>query len=223
MIDHSLLKPDVTLGDLQAFAGVCREYAFRCACVNSCHTATMAELLEGSGVLVAPTVGFPLGAAATTAKAAEAHHARESGAGEVDMVINIGLLKSGQVDAVREDIQAVVDAVQGLPVKVILENCYLTDEEKVLGCRLAIQAGARFVKTSTGFGSGGATVEDVALMHREVSGAGLQVKAAGGIRDLDAALAMVGAGASRLGVSAGDQLADEFARRYPDGWQAPTG
>lgn len=217
MIDQALLKPDVTLEDLAAFAETCRTYQFKLACVNSCHVAALNRLLEGSGVLVGATVGFPFGTASSEAKCAEAHAAIADGADELDMVINIGLLRSGKEAAVRADIAGVVRQAQGHPVKVILENCYLTDEQKRLGCRLVVEAGAQFAKTSTGLATGGATVEDVALMREATTGTPVHIKAAGGIRDAATALAMIRAGASRLGISTGDRIADEFRSLYPEG------
>lgn len=223
MIDHSLLRADTTLADLEEFAAVCADRGFQGACVNSCYVARLVELLRGSGVCVVATVGFPLGACAPGVKQAEAEEACAKGAGEVDMVLNVGLLRSGAAGQVKSDIAGVVRACSTVPVKVILETCYLTDEEKRLGCTLAVEAGAGWVKTSTGFGAAGATPADVALMHQAAAGSGVRVKAAGGIRDVKTALAMVGAGARRLGVSAGDRLVDEFRQLYPHGCELPTG
>lgn len=222
MMDHSLLSAHATLDELAHFAATCRKYRFKSACINSGHTAEMVSRLEGSGVLVGVTVGFPLGACATDVKVAEAALARQHGANEVDMVINVGLLKSGEHHKTHQDIAAVVNAVEGLTVKVILENCYLTDDEKRTGCRISAQAGAAFAKTSTGFGTGGATVEDVLLMRGALAATDVQIKAAGGIRTVETALDMIRAGATRLGVSAGHTIADEFKRLYPHGCDVPS-
>jgi deoxyribose-phosphate aldolase len=182
---------------------LCREAAdngFATVCVNGAYTAIASESLKGSGVGTCVVVGFPLGAGTTEAKAAETADAVASGADEVDMVINIGMLQAEEYEYVERDIRAVVEAAAGRTVKVIIEACYLTDGQKVQACLLSEKAGAHFVKTSTGFGPSGATVEDVALMKRTVPS--LKVKAAGGIRDTAAAMAMVNAGADRIGASA---------------------
>jgi len=200
-IDHTLLKPDATE---EAVGKLCREaleHCFASVCVNPCHVEYCARLLRGSSVEVCTVVGFPLGATTSAVKAYEAAEAVRRGATEIDMVINIGYLKGGQYSRVMEDIRAVVQAAEGKCVKVIIEAALLTDEEKVAACALAREAGADFVKTSTGFASGGATVEDVALMRRVV-GAEMGVKAAGGIRDAETAEAMLRAGANRIGASA---------------------
>lgn len=202
MIDHTLLKPDATEDDISRLCQEAIEYGFVSVCVNPVWVPFAAELLAGTGVKVCTVVGFPLGANLKDTKAFEARAAVEDGATEVDMVINVGALKSGDHDAVFEDIQSVVEAVGSeVVVKVILETALLTDEEKVTACRLAKDAGAHFVKTSTGFGPGGATEDDVALMRRTV-GDEMGVKASGGIRDAETAMRMIAAGASRLGCSA---------------------
>jgi len=200
MIDHSLLRPNATLEELKK---VCREaidYGFKTVCINPVFVAEAASLLKGTHVLVCSVVGFPFGTHSPQTKAFEASEVIRLGAREVDMVIRVGALKDKKDREVVEDIRAVVDAAKGCPVKVILETCYLTDEEKIRGCRLVLEAGASFVKTSTGFASGGATVEDIKLMRRTVGGS-FGVKAAGGIRALEDALKMIEAGASRLGTS----------------------
>ena len=177
--------------------------------MNSCWVPLASELLAGTDVKVCTVVGFPLGAASGKAKAAEAADAVKQGAAEIDMVMNIGMLKSGMLDDVKEDIQEVRDAVKGKTLKVIIETCLLTDEEKREACRLAAEAGADFVKTSTGFSTGGATVHDVALMKEAVAPYGLKVKASGGIRNYRDAKAMIDAGADRIGASAGIAIVKE--------------
>jgi len=201
MIDHSLLKPQSTREDLKT---LCREavaHGFKAVCVNPVHVADAATLLQGENPLVCSVVGFPFGTHTPAAKAAETAEVIRLGAREVDMVLRVGALKEGRDDEAEEDIAAVVRAAGGCPVKVILETCYLTEEEKVRGCLLAVKAGAAFVKTSTGYGSAGATVADLRLMRKTV-GDEIGVKAAGGIRTLADALAMIDAGANRIGASA---------------------
>ncbi len=207
-IDHTVLKPDATEADLRKLCAEAAEYHFATVAINSCWTALAHELLEGTGVGISTCIGFPLGAACTSAKAAEAAAAVADGTTEIDMVINIGKLKDGEDDFVRDDIAAVVNAAPGVPVKVIIECCLLTDEEKVRACELSVEAGAAFVKTSTGFSTGGATVEDVALMRKTV-GDRCKVKAAGGVHNRDEALAMIEAGADRIGASAGIAICAE--------------
>lgn len=201
-IDHTLLKPDATHEQIVKLCEEAKEYSFASVCVNPTNVSLASSVLKGTPVKVCTVIGFPLGATTPTAKAIECRDAIANGASEVDMVINVGALKSGDYDLVRRDIEAVVDAARGNAlVKVILETALLTDEEKVKGCLLAKLAGADFVKTSTGFGPGGATVEDIRLM-RKVVGPDMGVKASGGIRDYEAARRMVEAGASRIGASA---------------------
>lgn len=207
-IDHTQLSAAATPAQIEKLCEEAKKYHFASVCVNTCYVPLCASLLEGSGVNVCTVVGFPLGAMATEPKAHEAAWAVGNGAVEVDMVINIGRLKCGDYDYVLQDIKAVKDACDGRLLKVILENCLLTDEEKEKACELSVKAGADYVKTSTGFSTGGATVEDVALMRRCV-GAALGVKAAGGIRDRDTAKAMIAAGASRLGCSAGVKIVED--------------
>jgi deoxyribose-phosphate aldolase len=200
-IDHTLLKPEARAEDVVKVAQEARQHGFATVCVNSAHVATAARILEGSSTVPIAVVGFPLGAALPSAKAFEAREAIRAGAKEIDMVINLGALKAHDYQAVLQDIAAVVEASAPLPVKVILETAQLTEEEKVLACALSKAAGAAFVKTSTGFGPGGATAEDVALMRRVV-GEEVGVKASGGIRSSDDAMKMLRAGANRLGASA---------------------
>ena len=206
MIDHTVLKPQTTEADVRKLCAEAAEYGFASVCVNPCWVSLCAELLQDTPVDVCTVIGFPLGANTPAVKAFEAAEAIAQGATEVDMVLNVGAMKDGKHDLVREDIAAVVEAAKGKAlVKVILETCLLNDEEKRAACRLAKEAGADYVKTSTGFSTGGATVEDIALMRTEV-GADMGVKASGGIRDYAAAKAMVQAGASRIGASAGVQI-----------------
>lgn len=202
LIDHTLLKPDATRAEIEQLSAEAVQYCFATVCVNPYWIRLAAEKVRGSGVGVATVCGFPLGATPSEVKAYEAARAVRDGATEVDMVINIGELKSGNQKLVERDIRAVVEAAgPRAPVKVIIETALLTREEKITACRLAKAARAAYVKTSTGFAKGGATIEDVRLM-REVVGEDLGVKASGGIRELDTALQMVEAGASRLGTSA---------------------
>ncbi|NLM72592.1 MAG: deoxyribose-phosphate aldolase [Clostridiaceae bacterium] len=201
MIDHTILKADATRDQVIKVCQEALEHGFASVCVNTCHVKLVSEQLKGSNVKTCVTVGFPLGAMSTAAKAFEAKDAVLNGAHEVDMVINVGALKDKDYDFVENDIRAVVDAVEGkAEVKVIIETCLLTDEEKVMACKLAQKAGAHFVKTSTGFSTGGATEEDIALMRKTV-GNTMKVKASGGIRDYETAIKMVNAGADRIGAS----------------------
>lgn len=202
MIDHTLLKPDATAEMIVDLCNEAKEYKFFSVCVNPYYVKLAKDELKGSSVKVATVIGFPLGSTPKEVKAFEAVEAMENGADELDMVINIGALKSKDYDTVKEDIKAVVDAAKGKAlVKVIIETCLLNDEEKVKACEISEEAGADFVKTSTGFSTGGATVEDVKLMRKTV-GDRLGVKASGGIRDYDTVKKMIKAGASRIGASA---------------------
>ena len=205
-IDHTLLKADATEGQIKKICDEARDYGFASVCVNSCYAKLVAEELAGSGVKTCCVVGFPLGAMSTAAKASETSIAVSDGAEEIDMVIPVGAAKDGRWDIVEQDIAAVCAAAHGAErpalVKVIIETCLLTDQEKAEACLAAKRAGADFVKTSTGFSKAGATVEDVRLM-RETVGPEMGVKAAGGIRDYQTALAMIEAGATRIGASAG--------------------
>jgi deoxyribose-phosphate aldolase len=207
MIDHTLLKPAATRGQIAKLCQEGRTHHFASVCVNPVHVKQCAELLEGSDVAVCTVAGFPLGATPTEVKVFEALRAIHDGATEVDMVINIGALKGGHLDLVREDIAALARACQASDamLKVIIEAALLTDDEKTAACQLAQAAGADFVKTSTGFGPGGATLEDVALM-RSVVGPEMGVKAAGGIHSYEEAVAMIEAGASRIGASRGVEI-----------------
>lgn len=210
MIDHTVLKPEATRADLERLCSESLQYEFCAVCINPVWVAFAKQRLMGSQIRVATVVGFPLGANATHLKAEETRHAVEDGADEIDMVMQVGMLKSGDDSKVRHDIEAVVHAGAGRPVKVILECALLTDDEKVRACRLAMDAGAAFVKTATGFcAAGGAKTEDVRLM-RETVGGKLGVKAAGGIRTLPQALAMIEAGAGRLGLSASVAIVNEL-------------
>lgn len=207
-IDHTNLKPTATPEDIEKLCAEARQFGFKAVCVNSCYVALASELLKGSDVLVCAVAGFPLGAMSTAAKKFEAEQAVKDGAGEIDMVMNIGLAKDGDWKGIEEDILAVKQAARGAVLKVIIETCYLTDEEKIAACEAAVRAGAEFVKTSTGFGPAGATIEDVRLMKKAVEGKAL-VKAAGGVRDKATALAMIEAGADRLGTSNGVAIIQE--------------
>lgn len=201
--DHTLLKAEAKPVDIEKLCAEAKEYDFYSVCVNSCYVEEAAKLLKGTDVKIAAVVGFPLGACTTETKAFETEEACRGGASEVDMVLNVGMLKAGRDSYVEEDIRAVVRAAgkYNAIVKVILETCLLTDEEVVKACNLSKTAGAHFVKTSTGFSSGGATVHHVSLMKKTV-GEALQVKASGGIRDYETAKAMIDAGADRIGASA---------------------
>ncbi len=202
-IDHTLLKPAATRADIAKLCAEAKEYRFASVCVNSAHIAEVAAALAGTDVAPCCVVGFPLGAMETEAKAFEAARAAALGAKEIDMVMDIGAAKEGDFARVEADIAAVVSAIQGwAKLKVILECCLLTDEEKTAACLAAKRAGADFVKTSTGFSTGGATEHDVALMRAAV-GDDMGVKASGGIRTREDALRMIAAGASRIGASAG--------------------
>ncbi|UCZ55235.1 deoxyribose-phosphate aldolase [Bacillus shivajii] len=203
MIDHTALKAETTKEQIEALCAEANEYKFASVCVNPTWVETAAELLKGSGVDVCTVIGFPLGANTPEVKAFETTDAINKGATEVDMVINIAALKAGNDELVERDIRAVVEAAKGKALtKVIFETCLLTDEEKERACRLSVKAGADFVKTSTGFSTGGATVEDIALM-RKVVGPEIGVKASGGVRSLADAKAMSEAGATRIGASSG--------------------
>jgi len=206
MIDHTILKATATSADIEKLCAEARQYQFASVCVNSVWVKKASELLAGSNVAVCTVVGFPLGAMSHTAKAFESEEAVRDGANEIDMVIDIGAVLEGRWSDVEDDVQKVVTAskkgTSPALVKVILENCYLNKDQIAEACRICVKCGADFVKTSTGFGTGGATVEDVALMKATVGDKTL-VKAAGGIRDKQTAEAMIAAGASRIGCSAG--------------------
>jgi deoxyribose-phosphate aldolase len=210
VIDHTLLKPDATRDEIDKLCREAAEFHFATVCVNPAWVATAAARLRGTGVGVCSVVGFPLGATTAEVKNFETRRAIYDGATEIDMVINVGALKSGDLRTVERDIEAVTGPCRqcGVVSKVIIEAALLTDEEKITACTLSKAAGADFVKTSTGFGPGGATAADVALMRRVV-GAEMGVKAAGGVRDLEGLKAMVAAGASRVGASAGVKIVQE--------------
>ena len=201
-IDHTMLKADADENTIRRYCREAREQGFRSVCVNSYRTALVHEELKGSGVLTCTVVGFPLGAMSPEAKAFEPKKAVMDGASEIDMVINIGALKDKDYDTVRNDIKGVVEASKPAIVKVIIETCLLTDEEKVKACELSVEAGAAFVKTSTGFSTGGATIDDIKLMRRTV-GNRAQIKASGGIRTREDAEALISAGADRIGAGNG--------------------
>lgn len=211
MIDHTILKPNATEEQVRQLCLEAREFSFATVCINPTWIPLAADILRGSPVKVCTVIGFPLGATFPEVKAFEAQRCANLGATELDMVINIGALKSRQYDLVQDDIAAVVDAAHplGASVKVIIEAAYLTDEEKVEACVLSKAAGADYVKTSTGFAATGATVEDVALMRRVV-GPGMGVKAAGGVKTAEDAKAMIAAGATRIGASASVKIIGEL-------------
>ncbi|HEY6213623.1 MAG TPA: deoxyribose-phosphate aldolase [Vicinamibacterales bacterium] len=223
MIDHTLLKPDATRKNIEDLCREAAQFKFATVCVNPTWVSLCARLLAGSGVGVCSVVGFPLGATTADVKGYETRRAIFDGAREIDMVINVGALKSGDLALVERDIQAVVEPCRdgGVLSKVIIEAALLTDDEKVTACTLAKAAAADYVKTSTGFGPGGATAADVALMRRVV-GAGMGVKAAGGVRDLEGMQAMIAAGATRVGASAGVKIVQQ-ARGEKSPSQAPAG
>jgi deoxyribose-phosphate aldolase len=201
IIDHTILKAETTTQDVKKICEEAVENKFASVCVNSCFTKLVAEELKGSEVKVCTVVGFPLGAASSESKAFETKKAIEDGAQEIDMVINVGMLKSREYDYVKNDIEAVVGAAKDKALtKVILETCLLTDEEKIIACKLSKEAGADFVKTSTGFSKWGAKLEDVKLM-RETVGSEMGVKASGGVHSFDDAINMIEAGATRIGAS----------------------
>lgn len=205
-IDNTLLKPDATEDDIRRLCAETMKYKFKAVCVNSCWVKFCAEAVAKAGTTVCSVIGFPLGAGTSESKAFEAASAIGNGATEIDMVINVGALKSGMREYVRDDIAQVVAACKGKArLKVILEMCLLTEEEKKAAIQAAIDAGADFVKTSTGFSTGGATVEDVRLM-RSMVGSGMGVKAAGGVRSIDDAKRMIEAGATRIGTSNGVKI-----------------
>jgi deoxyribose-phosphate aldolase len=216
MIDHSLLRPELTTDDVMRGCGIAAQRATASVCVRPSDVPLAVTALAGTGVLVGTVVGFPHGDTMTGVKAAETRALIEAGADEIDMVLHIGRLRAGDTGYVHDDIAAVVAAAQDRMVKVILENAYLNDEQKVTGCRLAEQAGAHFVKTSTGFAPGGATLADIRLMRAAVSPS-VEVKAAGGVRTLDTLLALHEAGATRFGATATEAILDDLT-----GHRAPT-
>ncbi|WP_027624741.1 deoxyribose-phosphate aldolase [Clostridium lundense] len=210
MIDHTLLKPNAEGNSIKELCKEALEYTFASVCVNPCNVELAAEMLKGSKVKVCTVIGFPLGATTTAVKAFETEDAIKNGAQEVDMVINIGKLKDKDYEYVKNDIKAVVNAAKGKALtKVIIETCLLSDEEKVMACKLSKEAGADFVKTSTGFSTGGATASDIKIM-RETVGKEMGVKASGGVRTYEDAMAMIEAGASRVGASASIKICEKI-------------
>lgn len=208
-IDHTILKPNASKADVEQVCKQAIQYGFASVCINPCQVERVSQLLKGSGVKTCTVIGFPLGAATTATKVFETLDAIKNGAQEVDMVVNIGAVMDGDYDFVYRDIKAVTDAAHGHAlVKVIIETCLLTDEQKVRVCQECVKAGADFVKTSTGFSTGGATPEDVVLMKKAVDGKAL-VKASGGVRTLEAAQAVIAAGADRIGTSSGVAFVQE--------------
>jgi len=205
LIDHTLLKPESTARDVERLCSEARQFGFHAVCVHGSRVVQAAHLLEDTDVRVASVVGFPLGASDADAKRYEAEALIDLGAQEIDVVLNIGRLKDGDDRTVFRELRDLVEVADGIPLKVILECCLLTDEEKRRACSLVVESGAQYVKTSTGFGSGGATAADVALL-RSLVGPKVGVKASGGIRDFTTALQMIEAGASRLGTSAGVEI-----------------
>ena len=204
-IDHTILKATASSSDVQKLCEEAIEHEFYSVCVNGCYVADAKQLLQGTDVKVAAVVGFPLGAMTTAAKVFEAKEAVENGASEIDMVINVAKLKDGEFEYVENEIRLIKEAIGDNVLKVIIETCYLTDEEKVKACELSLVAKADFVKTSTGFGTGGATYEDVKLM-KSVVGDNAKVKASGGVRDKETAQKYVDLGAERLGTSSGIEI-----------------
>jgi deoxyribose-phosphate aldolase len=215
LIDHTILRPEATKADVLHLCNEAKQHGFTVIFIPPCYTAEAVEAVAGSNVRVGIPVGFPLGGHATRTKVAEALEGVRQGAVVLDMVINVSRLKSGDVDAVRQDITEVVRATPGAEHKVILETCYLTDQEKLTACRLVVEAGADYVKTSTGFGAGGATVADIKLLKAEV-GNRAKVKASGGIRDWKTAREMLEAGAVRIGTSASLKIMEEWSAAMPD-------
>ncbi len=212
LIDHSVLRPDATIDDVAEACGAAKKYGFACVVVNGCHVLRCRELLAGTLIKVCAVVGFPHGANSTTVKIVEAMEAMKNGASELDIVINIGMLKSGKPDFVEIDLKNIIAMTPGKVHKVIIETGSLTQEEITSACKIAVKSGAEFVKTSTGYGPRGATVEDIKLM-REAVGSLCRIKASGGIKDLATVEAMVAAGAERIGTSCGPAIMEEYSRR----------
>ena len=210
-IDLSLLKPDATIKDMDALITDVQKYPFASVCIPPCHVRLAARMLEEAPVKVCTVIGFPFGYQSMDSKIHEAFDAVEAGAGEVDMVMSISMFKSGELAYVQDEISEIVSAIHGITIKVIIEACYLTNEEKIKACELVAKGKADYVKTSTGFGPGGATVSDVKLLA-ETASSRIKVKASGGIRSLDDALMMIEAGALRIGTSAGVKMLEEFKR-----------
>ena len=214
-IDHSLLKPEMTRDEVRQGCEIAKQYDVASVCCKPSDVAFCAEILKGTDVEIGTVVGFPHGSSATATKVFETKAAIADGATEIDMVLNIGLLKSGLYEEVKSDIKAVVDAAGGKMVKVILENAYLTDDEKVTACKLCEAAGAHYVKTSSGYAPTGATVADVKLMRASVSPK-VKVKSAGGVRTLDALIEMLDAGVERSGATTTSTMLDEYTQRFGD-------
>ena len=204
-IDHTLLKPTASEEEIRKLCEEARTYDFYAVCVNSCYLDLATDELKGSPIKLAAVVGFPLGAMATDVKIAEAKYCIEHGADEIDVVMNIGWFKSGQYDRVQEELSLIKKSIGDSVLKVIIETCFLSDEEKIVASKLVVASGADFVKTSTGFGGGGATPEDVALMKKAVEDK-IQIKASGGIRDRETALGYIEMGVARLGTSSGVKI-----------------
>ncbi len=211
MIDHTLVRPDATLNDLSAVCEDAKKYGFFSVVVNGCHVARAGEILTGSPVKVCAVAGFPLGANTTTVKIVEAMEAMKNGASEIDFVINIGMVKSGRFDAVEVDITNIIAMTPKKVHKVILEIGYLTEDEVIRLCEIAMRTGTEFLKTSTGFGPRGATADDVRLI-KTIVGSACRIKASGGIRDLATLASLVEAGAERIGTSAGPAIMEEYYR-----------
>ncbi len=217
-LEHTLLKPEATVTDIMKLCAEAKEYNLGGVCVNTCYAGLARHLLTGTDVKIVTVVGFPLGADRSKVKALATKLAvDEDHVDEVDMVMNMSAFKSGNYDGVVEDIAAVVEAAKPYAVKVIIETCLLTDEEKVKACELVAKGGAAFVKTSTGFSKGGATLHDVEILAREAKRYGIGVKAAGGIRDYETAKAMIAAGADRIGTSAGVAICEDEAKAMGGG------
>ncbi len=204
-IDHTLLKPTATAADIRTLCAEAIQYDFYAVCINSCYVSLAKEVLENSGVKIAAVIGFPLGAMATEIKVAEAKFCVAQGANEIDMVMNLGWFKSGLHAEITEEIKTIKDSIGKAILKVILETCYLSEDEIATACKLCLEGGADFVKTSTGFGTAGATLKAVQIMKQSV-GVKAQIKASGGIRDKATALGYIKAGAARIGASAGVQM-----------------
>jgi deoxyribose-phosphate aldolase len=212
LIDHTKLNPDATFDDIHKLCDEAKNYGFCSVCVNPFYVNYAKDLLKGTDIKVAVVVGFPLGATTTSVKVLETEEAVNNGADEIDMVLNIGALKSKKYDLVYEDIKEVVEKAGDKTVKVIIETCLLTEDEKIIACSIAKAAGAGFVKTSTGFSTGGATEEDVKLM-RKIVGDNVGVKASGGVRTYEDAIKMIEAGANRIGASKGVEIIEEARKR----------
>lgn len=210
-IDLSLLRPDAGIRDMEGLIKDAQRYPFASVCIPPCHVRLAARLLKESPVKIGTVVAFPLGYQPMYAKVHEAHYAVEGGADEIDMVMNVSMFKSGELAYVQDEISEIASSLPGIVVKVIIETCYLTDKEKVGACELVVKGKAAFVKTSTGFGPGGATAEDVRLLKETASGR-IRVKASGGIKSLDDALRMIEAGATRIGTSSGVRIVEDFKR-----------